>query len=354
MTTRTARRSGVVRPRPRAATAAAATLATVPAHAASTVVDDGADASGSLTDIRRVRVDHTDRSGRGEGGASPTCASGRSAGLTVYLDSDPDARGPERAVGLPLFSGSDYVMWRMRDWELRRRPTGQLPLRRRLPLASRRARAHRAPRLLRPGRRGAGRHADAGRRRRLAPRDRLADGPSRLHRVGRLGRAHGLSAPARGGSGRLEQPAGSHSSTSAHPAGSRTGWTTRPCQPSGPCRQASSRPGSRPDGPVTQQCFTGGGGGSGGGCRRPGRRARQTYVDSSHRPCRRVYSNRCSNDRVSGCRAGPAGAAAGSGGCRRAPRGRAPRRCRSAAPPRAGSRPPSRGTGSWPARCSAR
>jgi len=99
-----------------AALAMALTLAAVPAHAATTVVDDGADTTASLTDILRVRVAHADR--RVEVRVSfPNLRKRANAGLTVYVDSDRDARGPERAVGLPLFSGSDYVMWRMRDWE---------------------------------------------------------------------------------------------------------------------------------------------------------------------------------------------------------------------------------------------
>jgi len=100
-----------------AALAVAATLASAPAaQAATTVVDDGADATASLTDIRTVRVDHAGR--RVEVKVSfPDLRRRARAGLTVYVDSDPDARGPERSVGLPLFSGSDYVMWRMRNWE---------------------------------------------------------------------------------------------------------------------------------------------------------------------------------------------------------------------------------------------
>ena len=117
MTTRTARRSTRRSVRILAAvTAAAATLATVPAQAATIVVDDGADASASLTDIRRVRVEHTNSSVSVRV-TFPDLRKRAQAGLTVYFDSDPDARGPERSVGLPLFSGSDFVMWRMRDWE---------------------------------------------------------------------------------------------------------------------------------------------------------------------------------------------------------------------------------------------
>lgn len=87
-----------------------------PVHAASTRVDDGADATASLTDIHTVRVDHTARVVRIRV-TFPDLRKRAQAGLTVYVDSDRDRRGPERVVGLPLFSGSDYSMWRMRDWE---------------------------------------------------------------------------------------------------------------------------------------------------------------------------------------------------------------------------------------------
>ena len=110
MTTRTARILA-------AALATAATLTTAPvAHAATTVVDDGADATASRTDILTVRVGHAAR--RVEVKVTfPDLRKRARAGLTVYVDTDPEARGPERSVGLPLFRGSDYVMWRMRDWE---------------------------------------------------------------------------------------------------------------------------------------------------------------------------------------------------------------------------------------------
>ena len=114
MTTRTARRPVRLLA---AALATAATLTMAPAaHAASTVVDDGADASASRTDILTVRVEHGARRVQVKV-TFPDLRRHAHAGLTVYVDSDPDARGPERSVGLPLFSGSDFVMWRMRDWE---------------------------------------------------------------------------------------------------------------------------------------------------------------------------------------------------------------------------------------------
>ena len=114
MPTHTTRRST------RALAAALATAATLafapPASAATTVVHDGADATASLTDIRTVRVAHGDR--RVEVKVTfPNLRKRAQAGLTMFFDSDPDARGPERGIGLPLFSGADFAMWRMRDWE---------------------------------------------------------------------------------------------------------------------------------------------------------------------------------------------------------------------------------------------
>jgi hypothetical protein len=99
------------------ATAAAAVVTTMsPASAETTTVNDGADATASLTDIRKVRVAHGDR--RVEVKVSfPNLRKKADASLSVFIDSDPDAPGPERGIGLPLFSGADYAMWRMEDWE---------------------------------------------------------------------------------------------------------------------------------------------------------------------------------------------------------------------------------------------
>jgi len=99
------------------AAAATVVLTTVsPASAESTVVADGADAAASRTDILKVRVAHADR--RVEVKVRfDDLRKKADASLTVYVDSDPEANGPERVVGLPLFSGADYAMWRMEDWE---------------------------------------------------------------------------------------------------------------------------------------------------------------------------------------------------------------------------------------------
>lgn len=95
--------------------AVAVTLAAAPVHAATTVVD-GADATASRTDILRVRVDHAER--RVEVRVRfPDLRKRALAGLHVYVDSDPDTAGPERGIALPLFSGADFAMWRVRDWQ---------------------------------------------------------------------------------------------------------------------------------------------------------------------------------------------------------------------------------------------
>lgn len=95
------------------ATAAALTMAP-PAQAATTVVRDGGDAP-SLTDIQKVRVRHTDRQVQVRV-TFPDLRRRAQAGLTMFFDSNPDARGPERGIGLPLFSGADFAMFRMRGW----------------------------------------------------------------------------------------------------------------------------------------------------------------------------------------------------------------------------------------------
>lgn len=97
------------------ALATAATLAVMPpAQAATTVVRDGGDVP-SLTDIRAVRVEHGERTVKVRV-TFPDLRRQAAAGLTMYFDSNRDARGPERGIGLPLFSGADFAMFRMRDW----------------------------------------------------------------------------------------------------------------------------------------------------------------------------------------------------------------------------------------------
>ncbi len=98
-----------------AAVALTTTLAAVPASAEVTRVDDGADATASLTDIRVVRVRH------GEERVTvkvnfPDLRKKSSASLFILLDRNRNRKGPEYALATPLFSGGDYALRRMRDW----------------------------------------------------------------------------------------------------------------------------------------------------------------------------------------------------------------------------------------------
>jgi hypothetical protein len=100
-----------------AAAATAVLTSVAPASAETVSADDGADATASLTDMRKVRITHgtdrvtvrityTDLRRRG------------AAHQAVYLDKNPDRRGPELALFTPLFSGSDYALVRMRKWKV--------------------------------------------------------------------------------------------------------------------------------------------------------------------------------------------------------------------------------------------
>ena len=70
----------------------------------------------ALNDIRKVRID------RGETELSvrvnvPDLRKQASAGLSICLDKRADRGGPEFVIGVPLFSGADYALWRMKKWK---------------------------------------------------------------------------------------------------------------------------------------------------------------------------------------------------------------------------------------------
>lgn len=103
-----------------AATTALLATVTAPAVAETAAVRDGADTTASLHDIRQVRVAHAPRNVfvatsftdlRRRSAAGP-------AGLTVFVDSNPDRPGPERAVVTGLQTGTDYQLVRVRNWRL--------------------------------------------------------------------------------------------------------------------------------------------------------------------------------------------------------------------------------------------
>lgn len=101
-----------------AAAAAAATVLTLApaAHAERVTRDDGADATGSTTDIREVRVKHGNRWVRTEINF-PNLRKKGNASLTIFFDTDKGSKGPEYGVGLPLFSGADYMLAETNGWK---------------------------------------------------------------------------------------------------------------------------------------------------------------------------------------------------------------------------------------------
>jgi hypothetical protein len=107
-----------------AAAALTAILVAAPAQAELTRLDDGADATASLTDIRVVRVQHTDTHVIAKVNF-PDLRKKASAALTIYIDKNAEKDGPEFVLGTPLFSGGDYALWRMADWKY----VGDMPVR---------------------------------------------------------------------------------------------------------------------------------------------------------------------------------------------------------------------------------
>jgi len=111
--------------RPRAVLVAAvaalvtATLYAAPAYADDVTLTDPADATGSLSDIRKVTVRHnvarltfkirfTDL--RPASDAGPSSAQ-------IYVDTDSSRNGPEFVLGTGLQSGTDYQLARVRGWD---------------------------------------------------------------------------------------------------------------------------------------------------------------------------------------------------------------------------------------------
>lgn len=90
-------------------------LAGAPASAQNLRTLDGPDAPDSRTDLLQVRITHgteyvTVRT------TFPDLRRRGAAYQALYLDHDPDRRGPEHALSTPLFSGGEYSLVRIRRW----------------------------------------------------------------------------------------------------------------------------------------------------------------------------------------------------------------------------------------------
>lgn len=100
-----------------AVTAAALVLTLAPAAQAERMkVDDGADATASTTDIRQVRVKHGSHWVRTVVNFPNLRKKGNSS-LSIFFDTDKGSNGPEYAIGLPLFSGADYMLTETDGWK---------------------------------------------------------------------------------------------------------------------------------------------------------------------------------------------------------------------------------------------
>ena len=90
-------------------------LTAAPAHAEFYSSSDPADASGSLTDIRAVRAKH---------GAANVVVKVRfqdltrssAAAVSIFLDTDRDAKGAEYVLSSGLNDGTDYVLTKAAGW----------------------------------------------------------------------------------------------------------------------------------------------------------------------------------------------------------------------------------------------
>ena len=95
---------------------ALAVLVVAPAHAELYAIDDPADAQASLSDIRGLQVNH--------GSANflvkvrfDELVRSSAAGVSVYLDTDRGAKGPEYVLSSGLGDGTDYVLTEADGWQ---------------------------------------------------------------------------------------------------------------------------------------------------------------------------------------------------------------------------------------------
>lgn len=85
------------------------------AHAEYYTASDPADAKPSLTDIRGVVVKHGDANVVTKVSFEDLTRSS-AAGLSVFIDTDRDAKGPEYVLSTGLNDGTDYVLTTAEGW----------------------------------------------------------------------------------------------------------------------------------------------------------------------------------------------------------------------------------------------
>ena len=87
------------------------------AHAESVTVTDPADATASDADIRKVRVNHAERTVYTRIEVEDLDISSSEAGVTIWYDVDGSRPGPEFQIGVPLFEGADWAVTRSSNWQ---------------------------------------------------------------------------------------------------------------------------------------------------------------------------------------------------------------------------------------------
>ena len=94
---------------------ALAALAAAPAHAEFYSIDDPADASASLTDIYGIEANHGSENLLVKVRFNELMRSS-AAGVSVFIDSDRDSKGPEYVLSSGLGDGTDYVLTAADAW----------------------------------------------------------------------------------------------------------------------------------------------------------------------------------------------------------------------------------------------
>jgi hypothetical protein len=92
-----------------------AALLAAPAHAEFYSIDDPADAKASLTDIYGIEANHGSDNVLVKVRFNELMRSS-AAGVSVFFDTDRDARGPEYVLSSGLGDGTDYVLTRADGW----------------------------------------------------------------------------------------------------------------------------------------------------------------------------------------------------------------------------------------------
>ena len=91
-------------------------MVAAPAHAEFYGIDDPADASASLTDIYGIEANHGSDNLRVKVYFNELMRSS-AAGVSVFIDTDRDVKGPEYVLSSGLGDGTDYVLTEAAGWQ---------------------------------------------------------------------------------------------------------------------------------------------------------------------------------------------------------------------------------------------